>query len=157
MYFCCVASTDSDVTASGTGCVRLRRQQTGLIAWCEFVRASLHMRREEKPSRCHWMLYCTHDTLNMFRVLLCPSSGALDYMCVFAAYGVQCLVAGCRGSGAGQQGVRPGWGMLHDSVVSSNGAPWARPGAMPRGPKWGVRILGPPKKGPRVSCPFLIF
>ena len=40
----------------------------------------------------------------MFRALLCPSSGALDYMCVIAAYGVQCLVAGCRGSGAGQQG-----------------------------------------------------
>ena len=24
-------------------------------------------------------------------------------MCVFTAYGVQCLVAGCRGLGAGQQ------------------------------------------------------
>ena len=36
-------------------------------------------------------------------------------MCVIAAYAVQCLVAGCRGSGAGQQGVRPGRGMLHDS------------------------------------------
>ena len=29
-------------------------------------------------------------------------------MCVITAYGVQCLVAGCRGSGAGQQVVRPG-------------------------------------------------
>ena len=36
-------------------------------------------------------------------------------MCVIAAYGVQCLVAGCRGSGAGRQGVRPGRGMLHDA------------------------------------------
>ena len=35
--------------------------------------------------------------------------------CVITAYGVQCLVAGCRGSGAGQQGVRPGRGMLHDT------------------------------------------
>ena len=59
------------------------------------------------------MLYCTYDMPNMFRALLCPSSGALDYMCVIAAYGVQCLVAGCRGSGAGQQGVRLGRGMLH--------------------------------------------
>ena len=33
-------------------------------------------------------------------------------MCVIAAYGVQCLVAGCRGSGAGQQAVSPGRGML---------------------------------------------
>jgi len=49
------------------------------------------------------MVYGNYDMLNMFRALLCPSSGSLDYMCVIAAYGVQCLVAGCRGSGAGQQ------------------------------------------------------
>ena len=85
---------------------------------CLSVRASLRMRREEKPTRCHWMGYCTYDMLNMFRALLCPSSGARDYMCVITAYGVQCLVAGCRRSGAGQQGVRLGWGMLHD--LSSN-------------------------------------
>ena len=60
------------------------------------------------------MLYCTFDMLNMFRALLCPSSRAVDYMCVIAAYGVQCLVAGCRGSGTGQQGVRPGRRMLQD-------------------------------------------
>ena len=35
-------------------------------------------------------------------------------MCVVDAYGVQCLAAGCRGSGAGQQGVRPGREMLHE-------------------------------------------
>jgi hypothetical protein len=38
-------------------------------------------------------------------------------MCVITAYGVQCLVAGYRGSSAGQQAVRPGRGMLHDAVV----------------------------------------
>ena len=59
--------------------------------------------REEKPTRCHWMVYCTYNMLNMFRALLCPSSGARDYMCVITAYGVQCLVAGCWRSGAGQQ------------------------------------------------------
>ena len=36
-------------------------------------------------------------------------------MCVITAYGVQCLVAGCRGLGAEQQAVRPGRWMLHDS------------------------------------------
>ena len=46
------------------------------------------------------MLYCTYDTLNMFRALLCPSSGGRDYRCI-TAYGVLCLVAGCRRSGAG--------------------------------------------------------
>ena len=39
------------------------------------------------------MVYCTYDMLNMFRALLCPSSGARDYtnmcMCVITAYGVQ--------------------------------------------------------------------
>ena len=35
-------------------------------------------------------------------------------MYAIAAYGVQCLIAGCRGSGAGQQALRPGRGMLHD-------------------------------------------
>ena len=31
-------------------------------------------------------------------------------MCVIAAHGVQFLVAGCQGSGAGQQAMRPGRG-----------------------------------------------
>jgi len=61
------------------------------------------MRREEKPTRCHWMLYCTYDILNMFRALLCPSSGARRYMCIITAYGVQCLVAGCRGQVQGSR------------------------------------------------------
>jgi len=39
------------------------------------------------------MVYCTYNVLNMFRALLCPSSGTRDYMCVITAYGVQYL--GC--------------------------------------------------------------
>jgi len=39
------------------------------------------------------MVYCTYNMLNIFRALLCPSSGARDYMCVITAYGVRCL--GC--------------------------------------------------------------
>jgi len=84
------------------------------LTWCLSVRASLYMRREEKPTRCHWIVYFTYDMLNMFPALIRPSSGARDNMCVITAYGVQCLVAGCRGSGAGQQAVRPGRGLLHD-------------------------------------------
>jgi len=34
------------------------------------------------------MLYCTYNLLNMFLALICPSSGARDYACVIAAYGV---------------------------------------------------------------------
>ena len=75
-------------------------------------KTTVFLSREEKPTRCHCMLYCIYDTLNMFRALLCPSSGALDYTFVIAAYGVQCLAAGCRGSRAGQKGVNPGRGML---------------------------------------------
>ena len=51
------------------------------------------MRREEKPTRCHWMVYFTYNMLNMFRALLCPSSLARACMCVITAYGVWCL--GC--------------------------------------------------------------
>jgi hypothetical protein len=36
-------------------------------------------------------------------------------MCVITAYGVQLFVAGCRGSDAEQQAMRPGREMLHDS------------------------------------------
>ena len=54
----------------------------------------------------------------MFWALLCPSSGARDYVCVITAYGVQCLVAGCRGSGAEQQAMRQGRGMLHVRATS---------------------------------------
>ena len=61
-----------------------------------------------------YFLITPRNMLNMFRAILCPSSGARDYTCVITAYGVQCLVAGCQGSGAGQQAVRPGRGMLHD-------------------------------------------
>ena len=56
--------------------------------------------------------------LNMFRAFLCPSSGAIDYKYVLVAYGVQCLAAGCRGSGAVQQGVRPGRGMLQHLLAA---------------------------------------
>ena len=74
------------------------------------------MRREEKPTRCHWMVYCTYNMLSVFRAHLCPSSGARDYMCVITVYGVQCLVAGCRKSGAGQQAMRTGRGMLQCNI-----------------------------------------
>ena len=49
------------------------------------------------------MVYCTYNTLNMLRALLCPSSGARDYMGVITVYGVQCLVTGCGRLGVGQQ------------------------------------------------------
>ena len=52
-----------------------------------FVRASLYKCREENqldPTEC----FITHNMLNMFRALTCPSSWARDYTCVIAAYGV---------------------------------------------------------------------
>ena len=59
----------------------------------ELEQVYLWMRREEKPTRCNWLVYCTYNMLNMFRALLCPSSGARHYMCVITAYVVRCL--GC--------------------------------------------------------------
>ena len=66
------------------------------------------MRRKDNQLDATEFVYCTYNMLNMFRALLCPSSGGRDYMCVITAYGVRCLVAGCQGSGAGQQAMRPG-------------------------------------------------
>jgi len=34
---------------------------------------------EWKPTICYLLFYCTSYRLNMFRTLLCPSSGAHDY------------------------------------------------------------------------------
>jgi len=34
----------------------------------------------KKPTRCHLLFYCTSYRLNMFRTLLCPSSGARGYV-----------------------------------------------------------------------------
>jgi len=39
---------------------------------------TLHL-KNKKPTRCHLLFYCTSYRLNMFRALLCPSSGARDY------------------------------------------------------------------------------
>ena len=69
------------------------RKNRRFWTWCLSVRPSLHMPREEKPTRCHWMVYCTYNILNMFRALLWPSSGDRDYMCVITVYSVRCL--GC--------------------------------------------------------------
>jgi len=35
--------------------------------------------KNKKPTRCHVLFYCTSYRLNLFRALLCPSSGARDY------------------------------------------------------------------------------
>ena len=72
------------------------------------------------PTRCYWMLYCTYNLFNMFRALICPSSGARDSTCVITVYGVCALVAGGQRSGAGQQAVRPGWGKLLEHLPSLN-------------------------------------
>ena len=37
-----------------------------------------HVDWKWKPTRCHLSFYCTSYRLNMFRALLCPSSGARD-------------------------------------------------------------------------------
>ena len=75
----------------------LLQQKLLTISSLRMPKWEFFVRREEKPTRCHWMLYCTHDTLNVFRVLLCPSSGARDYMCVI--YRLWCAVLGCWLSG----------------------------------------------------------
>jgi len=45
----------------------------------KFREAKSVIPEEYKPTRCHLLLYCTSYRLNMFRALLCPSSGARVY------------------------------------------------------------------------------
>ena len=52
-----------------------------------FVRVSLYKRKEEHQLDATECFYCTYNLLNMFRALICPSSGARDYNYVIAAYG----------------------------------------------------------------------
>ena len=62
---------------------------TNFVTSAYIVRNSLNMTfvglcifvitEESKPTRCHLLFYCTSYRLNMFRALLCPSSGFRDY------------------------------------------------------------------------------
>jgi len=56
------------------------------------------------------MAYCTYNLLNMFRALICPSSGARDYDTLMLLPHMVCnaLVVGGRRSGAGRQAKRLG-------------------------------------------------
>jgi len=40
---------------------------------------TLRILKNKIPARCHLLFYCTSYRLNMFRALLCPSSGLRDY------------------------------------------------------------------------------
>jgi len=43
----------------------------------------LYMRREETQlDAAEWFIALTYNLLNMFRALICPSSGARGYTCV---------------------------------------------------------------------------
>ena len=43
------------------------------------------------PTRCNRVFYCrSYCLLNIFRALLCPSSGAQEYYTVVAACGIPC-------------------------------------------------------------------
>ena len=64
-------------------------QRTDFVTFydtCEISPTSMKVRREEKPTRCHGMVYCTYKMLNMFREPLCPSSGARDYVCYYCLW-----------------------------------------------------------------------
>ena len=52
---------------------------------------------EYEPTRCHLLLYCTSYRLNMFRALLCASSGARDYNVDYHIAIVSGLQAKARG------------------------------------------------------------
>jgi len=59
--------------------------------WCDFDLASSLICGNKMPTRCNRGFYCrSYCLLNMFRVPLCPSSGAQEYCTVVAACGILC-------------------------------------------------------------------
>ena len=59
--------------------------------WCDFERASSLIFWSKMPTRCNRDFYCkSYCLLNMFRVPLCPSSGAQEYYTVVVACGIWC-------------------------------------------------------------------
>jgi len=48
------------------------------LAWQLTNARTLIYLKNKKPTRCHLLFYCTSYRLDMFRALLCPSSGARD-------------------------------------------------------------------------------
>ena len=53
------------------------------------------MKRENQLHATQWFIE-TYDSLNMFRALLCPSSGARDYTDVHSMWHITLVVAGRR-------------------------------------------------------------
>jgi hypothetical protein len=43
------------------------------------IKETYFLCRQKSPTRCYTVIYGTCNMLNMFRALLCPSSGARDY------------------------------------------------------------------------------
>jgi len=50
------------------------------------------MRREEKPTRCYWMVYCTCNLLNMFRALNVPIIGSSRLHVYLCYYRIWCVM-----------------------------------------------------------------
>jgi hypothetical protein len=49
---------------------------------------------EIKPVICYTVVYWTCDSLNMFRAILCPSSGAWDYTDVHSMWHITLVISG---------------------------------------------------------------
>ena len=83
--------------------------------WCVFVRASLHMRREEKNQLDATEWFIALITCSKYFGHFYAHHQELETICVLLLHMVcSALVAGCRRSGTGQQAMRPERGMLHD-------------------------------------------
>jgi hypothetical protein len=61
---------------------------------CGYMKSSQQWHEERKPTRCYTMVYWTYDSPNMFRALLCPSSGAWDYTHDHSMWHITLVIAG---------------------------------------------------------------
>ena len=84
-----------------------------LEVWCDFDRASSLICGNKMPTRYNRGFYCrSYCLLNMFRLSLCPSSGAQEYYTVVAACGILCCGFPSSWSGVELRVMRPVCRML---------------------------------------------
>jgi len=72
--------------------------------------------KRENPTRCYTIVYWTYDPLNMFRALLCPSSGAQECTGDYSMWHITLCLKMVRWSGVGLRAIHPGWRVLLDTV-----------------------------------------
>ena len=145
-------------TVGGTECNKLEiTSKKGIVSWSRYYSVTI-WRDWEKPVRTSVRIACVPvGNRGSYSLTINQNFYDLNHLAHCTSHYSVCLIQHIISVDFVQTSISHKAQLNTIKYYSSNGAPWARPGAMPRGPKWGGANFAPPKKGPRVSCPFFIF